>query len=659
MTEKTNEMKILGNLGYGLMLGLSALASCDDEAETIGVSLTVDREEIVVGPDRAEEKVLVTASDGTEWVTSSSQHFVSATPANGVGSAEVTFVIDSTLEAGSRTAQLRIMSRSDNSVRKFINITQFGYGKQILLKESEQEVESLASYDDRYIRTTVTTNVAFKISPEVEYSLGEEVTPSDGAMITEDDTKDWIRVDGAKIPSEAEQDDRLDSKDRPRSFDIKIPWEMNAIPYTRIAKIRLIPIDPEVELTDQEGNPVGDVILTVRQKAAPRITDDRTGDSLAVVMISEKIQSMFRWETDESMSNWNLLDLWEETDEDKPSEDAVGRVRSVSFEMFDLKEGEIFPREIRYLKYLESLTILSNANRQIREMELGPEISDLKYLKKLEISSYGLKRLPDGFIKLGKTLEELDLGNNNFAWLSDITNVVNKTNFPHLKALRLTGNRRNDVTSNLSTVHDRLVSGKEGLYLNLNSDSDKEQFIELMRWEKLEELNLTYELFEGSLPSDEEMAEAGFKTYKATDGAEGKYPLLKDTCRWLLTDREVELPGMHRKVKGSEVLCVMPRTRIFSINLNFLTGTMPDWILFHPHLIDWIPEPMVFNQWVGGKNSQGNPVGFDNIKNNPDFGFDYYYGNGKKEDRYKAAYPKYYNKYWGGGDEDGEWPDGQ
>lgn len=654
-------MKFKNKIVYGLVLGAFVLASCqkDEDGPTIsGDSLTVDREEILVGPDRIHETVLVTASDDLEWVTSSSRFFVSTTPANGTGSAEVTFVIDSTLEAGSRTAQVRIMNRNDESERKIINITQFGYGKQILPRKPKVQIESSASYDDRYIDATITTNVAFEVDPAVEYELGEELTPEDQASLSESDLKNWIRMDGIKIPSAEEQNAELDSKDRPRSFDIRIPWEMNTIPYTRIAKIKLVPTDPDVELVDKDGNPTGEVYITVTQESAQRITDDRAGDSLAVVMINEKIQSMISWDTSENMTNWDVVTLWEETDEDKPSEEAVGRVRSVTFSMFNLQEGETFPREIRYLKYLESVTLQSNTNRQIREMDLGEEIGELEHLKNLTVNSYGLKGLPANFVRLGQTLEKLDLGANNFAKLTDITTVVNKTNFPKLKVLKLSGNRRNDTTGELNTENrEELTGGELGMYQNLTTD--RQAFIDLLKWDALEELSLSYELFEGSLPTDEEMAAAGFVTYKETPQAEEKYPLLQDTCRWLLTDREVALPGMNRKVKGSEVLCVLPYAKVFAINLNFLTGDVPDWILFHPYLQEWNPDSMIFNQWEDGKDTQGNSVGFDNVKNNPDFGYGYYYGNGKEANRSEAAYPMYYNKYVGGGDEGGTRPDQQ
>ena len=74
------------------------------------------------------------------------------------------------------------------------------------------------------------------------------------------------------------------------------------------------------------------------------------------------------------------------------------------------------------------------------------------------------------------------------------------------------------------------------------------------------------------------------------------------------------------------------------LNLNFLTGKVPNWILFHPHLIDWYPESMVFTQ-AEGKNSNGEVVGFSNVP----MDFEYFYG--KIANDQNAAFPKYYGKY--------------
>lgn len=61
--------------------------------------------------------------------------------------------------------------------------------------------------------------------------------------------------------------------------------------------------------------------------------------------------------------------------------------------MIDLQDGETFPKEIRHLKYLESFSVQSNANRQIRTISLGEEICELEYLKDLTIFSFGINAL--------------------------------------------------------------------------------------------------------------------------------------------------------------------------------------------------------------------------------------------------------------------------
>ena len=43
-----------------------------------------------------------------------------------------------------------------------------------------------------------------------------------------------------------------------------------------------------------------------------------------------------------------------------------------------------------------------------------------------------------------------------------------------------------------------------------------------------------------------------------------------------------------------------------------MTGKLPNWITFHPYLIDWYPEAMVFQQETG-KNSAAKDAGFDEV----------------------------------------------
>ena len=142
---------------------------------------------------------------------------------------------------------------------------------------------------------------------------------------------------------------------------------MNTAPFTRVAKIRLIPQNPEEDkLKDADGKEIDAVILTVRQKPALKIEDNRSGDSLAIITINKKVQATMSFDTSENMQNWNYVTLWEATDDDLPSQEAIGRVRSVKFIMVNLKEGETLPKEVKHLKYLESFGIQSNANFQLR-----------------------------------------------------------------------------------------------------------------------------------------------------------------------------------------------------------------------------------------------------------------------------------------------------
>ena len=68
-------------------------------------------------------------------------------------------------------------------------------------------------------------------------------------------------------------------------------------PYTRVAKVRLVPAHPETDqLVDDDGNEIDAVVLTVTQKAAMKIEDNRSGDSLAVITINSKLQTMMSFD---------------------------------------------------------------------------------------------------------------------------------------------------------------------------------------------------------------------------------------------------------------------------------------------------------------------------------------------------------------------------
>lgn len=644
----------------GTLLCTAFLSACKDDEETIPTGITTDLEEIAIGPEGGLEQISL-LSDG-DWVAGTSRPWVAVSPANGLGSAECKFAIDSTLESTARIAQVRFMQNNGES--KIVTITQMGFGKQILLKEPEVEIKNSDIYKNRFFEATITTNVDFKIDEsKLEYAFVEEDEMS-GAEKTEWESE---RANWITMPAAEKLEVNLDRKARPRTIKVNFRWEMNTAPYTRIAKIHLVPRNPEDQLVDAEGNPTGEVVLTVKQKPALKITDDRAGDSLAVITINEKAQGMMEFNTSENMRNWDYLTLWEATDKDLPEKEAIGRVRSVKFMLIDLKDGESLPKEIRHLKYLENFTIQSNPNSQLRNVSLGEEICGLKYLKYLTVFAYGMCELPENFASLGKSLVTLSLESNNFATLSMLTDVINQKNFPKLTRIGFGMNRRNDVLKNLTQISGGKYNDKPvGMYINFNRDAEeKAALMELLTWDNLLELSLSYNFIEGHLPSDAEMEAELTRRGKAVHYNENDFftkeelentpslfteKLSKDTCQWLTSDREVtfiERNGTEVPVIGQQVLRVLPRMRAFSINLNFLNGKLPNWILFHPYFAEWFPETFIFGQELAGKNSAGEKIGFTNI--DPDsFDFTYYYGDkdpGKEMIVPGVAYPLYYRRY--------------
>lgn len=665
-------MKYMNKLTWSLILCTGLFTACSDDDEPVGPGeIAVDKTEIAVGPEGGSELIEVTTPDS--WVAQVAAPWVMVSPANGNGSMESKVNIDATLEYQSRSTDLLYRTTSGKS--QTVTITQLGYGKQIYLKEDVVEVESAADYDKRLVDFTITANVECIID-KVEYEFetnGVELTEAEMAEAEKEKTgwlmrrigKNEIKLEDLKETVVTNQKDLgivLDEGSRPRTVKLNCRWNMNIVPWIRVAKIYLAAKNPEDQLVNDKGENIDHVILTVKQKAAMKIEDNRAGDSLAIVLINEKVRSMYPIETSENMRNWTGVTLWEETD-DVP-EGAVGRVRSVAFSMVNIADGDVLPREVRYLKYLESFSIASNDNSQIRNVKMCDELCNLEYLKSLTVKAYGLQELPNNFKNL-KNLEVLDLSFNCFTSLDKLTQTINKTNFPKMRKLHLYGQRRNDVITDLeaSSKDNYQYNGYPlGLHFKMHGsgpDDPKETnaFLQLLTWEELEALELSYCFMEGTLPTDEQM-ETALKAankplhYTEADFSEDKKDyltkLVGDTCKWLLDKKEVTrknadgTPIEGATVKGKDVLRVLPRARAFSLNLNFFTGELPNWILFHPHFVEWRPTALIFNQQEKGKNSDGEPVGFSNIDAD-NYNFSYYYGAKPKDE--DAAYPKYYSLY--------------
>ena len=666
-------MKYMNKLTLGIVLAAGLFTACSDKDDVdIPGGLALDKEVIAVAPQGGTEQIAIAASQ--DWVANTSEPWLMLSPANGVGSVEGTIKVDSTLSNKLRSTELCFQGANGQS-RK-LTITQFGYGKQIFLKDPVVEIENSDSYDNRAFESLISANVECKIG-KIEYSFEGDLTDAEKAE-NESEREGWLlnskdedKLTGTNLGI------KLDRKYRPRTVNFKFRWAMNVVPAVRVAKVHLVPVKAEDQLVDADGKPIDDVILTVRQKAAPKIEDNRAGDSLSVIMINQKLGSIATFDSSDNMRNWSGVTLWEATDDFvKAHPEALGRVRSVKFSMFNLKSGETLPKEVGNLKFLESFSVAANENNQIREVKLGEEICSLKFLKNLTVQAYGLTQLPSNFAKLGSSLETLNLVSNNFNKLSDITNIVNEKNFPKLRNLILYAQRRTDVVTNIASLGEKNASGVYvynnypiGLYGKVNAGSaDRQALLKLLTWDKLNTLELSYCFLEGELPTDEEMTEALEAAGKATRYSKSDFSnnkedyldkLVGDTCRWLLSDRSNPVTCKHKdgsvvseKVYPYQVPRVLPNCRQLSLNLNFLTGAVPKWILYHPHLVEWTPSIMIFNQQPKGKNSDGAAVGFSNMTEDS-YSYDYYYGTsdpGSKWEVSGVAYPLYYRKYVAAGD---------
>ena len=668
-------MKYMNKLTLGIVLAAGLFTACSDKDDVdIPGGLALDKEEIAIGPQGGTEQIAIAASQ--DWVANTSEPWLMLSPANGVGSVEGTIKVDSTLSNTLRSTELSFQGANGQS-RK-LTITQFGYGKQIFLKDPVVEIENSDSYDNRAFESLISANVECKIG-KIEYSFEGDLTDAEKAE-NESEREGWLlnskdedKLTGTNLGIV------LDRKYRPRTVNFKFRWSMNVVPAVRVAKVHLVPVKAEDQLVDADGKPTDDVILTVRQKAAQKIEDNRAGDSLSVIMINQKLGSLATFDSSDNMRNWSGVTLWEATDDFvKIHPEALGRVRSVKFSMFNLKSGETLPKEVGNLKFLESFSVAANENNQIREVKLGDEICSLKYLKNLTVQAYGLTQLPASFVNLGKSLESLNLVSNNFNKLSDITNIVNEKNFPKLRNLILYAQRRTDVVIDIKSLGEMNASGVYvynnypiGLYGKVNAGTaDRQALLKLLTWDKLNTLELSYCFLEGELPTDDEMTDALEAAGKATRYSKSDFStnkedyldkLVGDTCKWLLSGWDNPVTCKH---KDGSVVCedvyplnvprVLPNCRQLSLNLNFFTGKVPNWILFHPHLVEWNAPTMVFNQQPKGKNSDGAAVGFSNMTEDS-YSYDYYYGTsdpGSKWEVPGVAYPLYYRKYVAAGDID-------
>lgn len=446
-------------------------------------------------------------------------------------------------------------------------------------RRGQVRIQNLATWDEKQVEIiqqgfpyTITIDKAdVKISNYDEYDnryFDIEVTSNvDFRVDIPASAEAWLSTERYSL--------NLDRGMRPRKVNVRFKWDINSSPAERLAEVQFTP-RKSVTLDHADK-------LNVKQQAAePIVPNTRAGDSVALLCMSRALRVLTPWDPSEPMDMWTGVTLWHEGDKGYKPENE-GRVRCAEFTLFNTTEK--LPFEVKYLTAAEELYFFGNTNTFMRSLSLGDDIAELTQLRKLTIGSYGLVDLPDSFANL-KNLEHLNLCANNFQTVPD---VLTKENFPKLRTLILNANQR-------STVYDLSNSVRT----DLGGFIDETEFpVDLIKWD-LDTLVLSVNYLQGELP--DLLDDPDFPYYTEQDLIEA------DTLPRFLVDNKVKK--------------VMPSTKRFSINLNRLSGTLPDWLLYHPALDWWVPYSLVFPQ--EGRAKDGTMAMFDNEPINLNYYYEVY-----------------------------------
>ena len=536
-------MKLRYNI---LVMAVAALAvvACNDPEV---VDFKSDVNTIEIGADGGVKKVRIQSSD--EWVASVGMQsngdpnpWIAVSPANGRGTVECDFVIDSALTDKPREAVVSIRNIATNKEQR-IKVSQKGYEYSVEVDRTNVEVKKFAEYGKRYFDVVVKTNFPFEV--KIPQSA-----------------QHWISREPASKLGDAYQHN-LNRGIRPREVKVRFNWNINNSASVRLADIEFVPTE---DITVSHSD-----ILKVSQEAAePIIPETRAGDSLALLNIANTMQCWTIWDSSTPMNRWEGITLWEERMEGCTPE-KVGRVRKV--EIFLCNSFEGLPFEFQYLTQADEVYIFSNENSMLKSLNLGEHICKLTNLKRLTVGAFGLNELPEEFKNL-RNLEFLDLGSNNF---QRVPAIINKENFPNLRALVLNAQQRHAVSDLSNTRY--VIEELGGLV-------EEEKFPEhLLKW-GLDTLVLSVNYLHGALPSFENDPEVPKWTEEEVIAA--------DTL-------PMALVGTPK---------VMPTTKTFRINHNRLSGEVPTWLLMHPALDWWVPFSLIFPQ--EGRWNDGTKAGFTN-----------------------------------------------
>ena len=422
-------------------------------------------------------KVKISSND--EWISITSQPWITISPANGRGSAECQIIIDSALNAESRVGEVLIRNLKTFE-EKAIAVNQEGFPYSISLDEKEVKVADYDIQKNRKFSVTVTTNVDFNV--EIPASVR------------------WLSNKSYEVV--------LNRGIRPRQVTINFEWDINTLPEDRPAVIKFVP--KKGETLAQQDN------LTVIQEAAEPIEENtRKGDSVALIGLQRTLETLSQWDVSIPMERWSGVTLWDESDNGY-TPDKKGRVKYAEFYIYNTNEG--LPYQVKYLTAAEELYFFGNSNTFLKDLHVGDYITELTQLKRLTIGAHGLIDLEDNFTNL-KNLEYLNLCGNNFM---KVPEVLTKENFPKLRSLILNANQRSQIYDLSNTTRT-----------DLGGFIEEQEFpTHLLKW-GLDTLNLSVNYLHGSLPTFEDDDEVDCYT-------EEDWAASNDTLPRMLVDRRIK-----------------------------------------------------------------------------------------------------------------------
>lgn len=359
---------------------------------------------------------------------------------------------------------------------------------------------------------------------------------------------DWLKV--------KQEENEVESVPRPTT--VRIDYEL----YTQSDKDRVATVVFRQKEVENGETPV-ETRLTFRQKKAQEIIPSREGDSLALLAVSRIMKCAVNWDTSTPLIRWNNIQT-EMVEYTNQAGETVEELRVVGLRFTLFETDKTIPYQIQKLDQLRTLIFTGNINSASKDIELGDDITYLPKLKSLSLLGYGISKLPER-MKTMTQLEELELSGNNFKSLPlDIILELDKHN---LKYVNFANNRIKDVFGKLYENKEEMDElGLQGCLPEA-----------LFTLKNVEYLGLSYNYFEGSIPD---------MGYDASQYA-----------------------TVEEKIANNPI---MQQAEQLSLNLNFLTGRIPDWILYHKNLKCWDPYTLIFNQQENGKDTSGKRTGFNN-----------------------------------------------